>query len=404
MTKSLGKRAFSDSLLVESGMSLLNDALRKKNKELKQPRKVNLFQNEPIDRRDHRQKKQAFLVLILVACIVVIWLVWLFFLQPDTSLRKPQISRNKIIETEPAAFTPPRSQVPLGPSREASAPDTKAAATESSNEAASAPDAVIATLEKQDSHEDDKGKPAQTGEQKSDDKQSIGSLEAKILKTGDERKGKERSPVPKGPAAVFSHGSEGPFYLKAVSYHRRNELAKAIQMYQQVLTKNPEHNGALFNLAAAYLNVSSFSEAYDILQKLHERDPQNPQILLNLAVAEIGLGRPQKAVSFLNESDALKGKPQFEICFHKGVAMSQLHMLNEAEIWYKRAEALNPGHPCLLFNMAVVYDKLERYPEALKYYGAFLKNEVAPSVHEKKEIMHRINAIRTYMAGQSSKH
>jgi len=261
---------------------------------------------------------------------------------------------------------------------------------------------VAAVAREQDAQNDDKVIPANTGQPKTDDKQLKTPLAAKILEKEDEHRGGKKPGTQKKRETNSSHGSEEPFYLKAVSYHRRNELGKAIQMYQEVLRKNPEHYEALFNLASAYLTDASFSEAYNILQKLHELDPQNSQILLNLAIAEIGLGRPRKAMSYLNESDALEDTSQFEICFHKGVAMSKLHMLNEAELWYKRAEELNPDNSRLNFNMAVVYDKLQRYQEALRYYGAFLKNGSAQSVHEKKEVENRIKAIRVYMAGQSS--
>jgi tetratricopeptide (TPR) repeat protein len=386
-------------------MSLLNDALRKKNKELKQPRKVKLFQEKPTERRNDKIKKYGFFVLILFACIVVIWLVWPAIFQPGTSLTKPQITRSKIIETEPTAsvYKPARPQVPLESSNEeALAPDMLSQTIEPSDKAKSKIDTVAAMSQKQDSNKDDKVIPMQIGELKSDGQKPIMPLKTTALKTVDEIKGGKKSGVQKRRKADSSHGSEAPFYLKAVSYHKRNELGKAIQMYQEVLRKNPEHYEALFNLASVYLKVSSFSEAYNILQKLHELDPENAQILLNLAIAEIGLGRPRKAISHLNDSDALKDKPQFEICFHKGVAMSKLHMLNEAEIWYKRAEELNPSHPRLLFNMALLYDKLQRYKEALRYYGAFLKNKGEPSVHEKRDVENRINAIRVYMAGQSA--
>jgi len=386
-------------------MSLLNDALRKKNKELKQPGKVNLFQDAPTGRRDSRGKKYVFFALIPVACIVVIWVVWQLFLQPGSSLINPQMARKKIIEAEPVSPAPETVQTrsPLDPlPEEALAPDTPAQTIEPSDKAKSKTDTVAAVTREQDAQKDDKVIPANTGQPKTDDKQPKTPLTTKVLKKEDARKGGKNPGVQKRRKTASSHGSEEPFYLKALSYHRRNELGKAIQMYQEVLRKNPEHYEALFNLAAAYLTDALFSEAYDILQKLHELDPENSQILLNLAIAEIGLGRPRKAISYLNESDALEDTSQFEICFHKGVAMSKLDMLNEAEIWYKRAEELNPNHPRLNFNMAVVYDKLQRYQEALRYYGAFLKNEGAQSAHEKREVENRIKAIRVYVAGQSS--
>jgi Flp pilus assembly protein TadD len=389
---------------MESGMSLLNDALRKKNKEQKQLGKVNLFRNAPAGRRDNRGKKYVFLASILAACIVVIWVVWQLFLQPDSSLINPQMARKKISEAEsvPPAPETVQARIPLAPSSEvASAPETPVQTIEPSDTAKSKTDTVAAVTQEQDGQKDDKVIPAHKGQPKTDDKQLKTPLTAKGLEKKDERGGGNKTGAQESRKTAASHGSEEPFYLKAVSYHRRNELGKAIQMYQEVLRKNPEHYEALFNLASAYLTEASFSEAYNILQKLHELDPENPQVLLNLAIAEIGLGRPRKAMSYLNESDALEDASQFEICFHKGVAMSKLHMLNEAEVWYMRAEELNPNHSRLIFNMAVVYDKLQRYQEALRYYGAFLKNEGAQSAHEKKEVENRIKAIRVYMAGQS---
>ena len=69
------------------------------------------------------------------------------------------------------------------------------------------------------------------------------------------------------------------------------------------------------------------------------------------------------------------------------MALSHLEELNRALTWYKRAEKLSENNPLLLFNMAVAYDKLERYDEALRYYVALLNNDDAPlSVTEKKKV------------------
>ncbi len=84
-------------------MSLLNDALRKKKKEHKEPGPVNLFQDKPAQKRDDRVKKYGLLALILVVCIVATWVVWLLIFQQGPSLLKPQIAGDKIIEPEPAA-------------------------------------------------------------------------------------------------------------------------------------------------------------------------------------------------------------------------------------------------------------------------------------------------------------
>jgi tetratricopeptide (TPR) repeat protein len=166
----------------------------------------------------------------------------------------------------------------------------------------------------------------------------------------------------------------------------------------EVLKKNPEHYDALFNLASIYLKTSAFSEAYPLLQKLMNHDPENPQILVNMAVAEIGLGRPNKAISYLDRADRLKDAPRFEIYFHRGVALSHLKKLDEAMTCYKKAEELHPNDHRLLFNMAVACDKLERYDGALTYYERFLRRGGPSSPDERKEVEARIRVLKLYMA------
>jgi tetratricopeptide (TPR) repeat protein len=171
-----------------------------------------------------------------------------------------------------------------------------------------------------------------------------------------------------------------------------------------VLAGNPEHPDALLNLSSAYIQSSAFSKASPLLKKLRGSDPENSQVLLNLAIVEIGLGRPDKAIAYLERSEGLTEEPQFEIYFHRGVALSHLEELDKALTWYKRAEKLSDNNPLLLFNMAVAYDKLERYDEALRYYVALLNNADAPlSVKEKKRVGDRISVLRMFVARQEDR-
>ena len=179
-------------------------------------------------------------------------------------------------------------------------------------------------------------------------------------------------------------------------------MDKAIHMYQEVLWKNPEHFDALFNLASAYMKTSAFSKAYPLLIKLKGLDPEYPQVLLNLGIVEIGLGRLQSALAYLSMAEKRKDGLQFEIYFHRSVALSRLGNLNEAIIWYKRAEELHPHHWRLLFNIALLYDKMQNYPEAIRYYSKFLKQDFS-SPNEKKEVETRILSLKAYMTGQSEK-
>jgi tetratricopeptide (TPR) repeat protein len=192
--------------------------------------------------------------------------------------------------------------------------------------------------------------------------------------------------------------AEDVFYQKAISYHRHNMLKEAINMYQEVLRKNPKHLGALFNIASAYITNSAFSEAYPYLQELNSLDPGNFQVLLNLAVAEIGLDRSHEALSHLEMAEKLKTESRFEIFFHRAIALSRLERTEDSLEWYIKAEKLHPNHPLLLFNMAVLYDKSGQYKKALNYYETLMKQDSFTTPHEKEAIEARVRKIKAYLA------
>lgn len=195
---------------------------------------------------------------------------------------------------------------------------------------------------------------------------------------------------------------EDIFYRKGLSYHREDKLNQAIQMYKQVIRVNPEHRDALFNLSSAYIQLAAYSDAYPLLKQLELSDHRNPDILVNLAIAEIGLGRPADAIHLLNSAANQSKEPQFGIYFHRAAALSQLGKLEEARTAYKKAEKLNTDHNNLIFNLAVLSDKLQRYDDAIHYYGKFLQQNNALPPQYKKSIEARIRSLQAYLGATRS--
>jgi tetratricopeptide (TPR) repeat protein len=190
---------------------------------------------------------------------------------------------------------------------------------------------------------------------------------------------------------------EDIFYQKALRYHREDKLDQAIQMYKQVIRVNPDHRDALFNLSSAYIQLAAYSDAYPLLKQLEVSDHRNPDILVNLAIAEIGLGRPAEAIHLLDSAANQCEEPQFTIYFHRAAALSRLGKLEEARICYKKAEKLNTSHNNLIFNLAVLSDKLQRYDDAIHYYGLFLLQNNTLPPNEKKNIETRIRSLHAYL-------
>ncbi|MFY9705508.1 MAG: tetratricopeptide repeat protein [Desulfobacterales bacterium] len=190
---------------------------------------------------------------------------------------------------------------------------------------------------------------------------------------------------------------EDIFYQKALRYHREDKLDQAIQMYKQVIRVNPDHRDALFNLSSAYIQLAAYSDAYPLLKRLEMNDHRNPDILVNLAITEIGLGRPAEAIHLLDSAANQCEEPQFGIYFHRAAALSRLGKLEEARICYKKAEKLNTTHNNLIFNLAVLSDKLQRYDDAIHYYGKFLQQNNTLPPHDKKNIEARIRSLHAYL-------
>ena len=194
---------------------------------------------------------------------------------------------------------------------------------------------------------------------------------------------------------------EQAFYRKAQAYHKQKNFEMAAEMYRRVLQENPAHRDALFHLSSIHMERSSYAEAYPLVLELVRRDPKDPRSLVNLAIAEIGLGRPEKAIAHLDRALTLEDPPRFKICYHRGIALSRLQRLEEAMLWYEESEDFDPGHAHLLFNMAVTFDKLERYDEAVAYYNRFLTAGDSSSRRERRDVESRIGVLTAYLAEKS---
>ncbi len=195
---------------------------------------------------------------------------------------------------------------------------------------------------------------------------------------------------------------EARFLQKAFRYHRQGKFSRAIRMYQQVLRVKPDHRDALFNLASAYIQLKAYSEAFPLLKKLRSYDYRNPEVLINLAIVEIGLGKSTEAIHLLDLAAKQYEEPRFEIYFHRAAALSRLGRLEEALLFYRKAEELNPKHPTLNFNLAVLCDNLHQYNEAVNYYRAFVQHSDNLPQDEEKKIESRMRALKAYLAANRS--
>lgn len=365
-------------------MSLLNEALRKKSSEIKKTDNLDFIRKQPTSHQFNRKNLSRISggLLILSCLILGAW----YFLGSLSARENMPIAANSAAEVIERNESNPISEPKEN--------HTEKVEPESIIEKPNADISPLQEFAKIEPVKNDRESLISRPEKVSAPITStVKKVQRRIQKDAVQKAPKEKAdPLP-------SH-EEDLFFQKALRYHREDKLNQAIQMYQQVIRVNPDHRDALFNLSSAYIQLADYSDAYPLLKQLRVIDQRNPDVLVNLAIVEIGLGRPAEAIRLLDMAANQYAEPQFGIYFHRAAALSRLGKLEEARISYKKAEKLNAGHNYLIFNLAVLSDKLQRYDEAVQYYGQFLQQSDTLPPREKKNIEARIRSLHAYLGAK----
>ena len=129
---------------------------------------------------------------------------------------------------------------------------------------------------------------------------------------------------------------------KAIAFHQKNQLNKAIKLYESLLTSNLEAQ-VRFLLGTALIQNKNFLEAIDILDNLIEIEPTNFHALSNLAIAHMEVGNYHLSESF-----------------------------------FKRSINVNPSFYHNFNNLGNLYFKQKKYLESIQYYSQAIKFDKQP--------------------------
>jgi len=398
-------------------MSLMNDALRKKRSEKKHPSGADFLKTDAEPKSKPNLKVYGLVIIGLLICTIGGYFGYEYYslsrpmapqqatpLVAATTPSSPQTEQSPPLQSdqeaeliEPVQTTAPTAQKP---ETAASAMQTKAqtpprpktespeAAQAEPKEAKRQPPVPNATIEKASRPTSSGPEPVvePDGTAPAPSPQKPSSPQKTLAK-------KEAAPAQKETVPIADR-----FYRKGLSYHRQNDLQKAIRMYLAARQKDPNHTATLFNLASAYIQVGAFAEAQAILADLHGNEPDNPEVLLNMAVVALGLDRPEQALELLDRADMKFDQPRYEVLFHQGTAHSRLNNFTEALGYYQKAETMAPTGSRLFLNIAIAYDNLARYDLAVEYYLAFINQHKNLDPAERGEIERRVRELKAYLA------
>ena len=190
-------------------------------------------------------------------------------------------------------------------------------------------------------------------------------------------------------------------FAEAIAHHKAGQPEDAVRLYEQILTDEPDHQGALFNLAALHATAGRYDAARDLYTRALRGQPDDPDIHCNLgnlnlakgdaaaaeacyrhaldaepghAAAHVNLGRLRLIQGRVEEAllsfrDALAIDDAL-VAAHSnaGVALSGLGQHDEARIAFENALRPDPANAETLDNLGSALVQLGRTDDAIQRY------------------------------------
>ena len=166
----------------------------------------------------------------------------------------------------------------------------------------------------------------------------------------------------------------GQVFEQGLAAQRAGQMARAENLYRQVLRADAGYAPALHMLGFLKGQQGQFDEAIALLGKAVKRSSGDITILAHYGHAQLAAQQFEAALATYDR--ILGAQPgHFEALYNRGVILSQLQRFEESLAALDQALALQPRVVTTLYNRAVVLVALERYAEALECYDRVLAED-----------------------------
>ena len=126
--------------------------------------------------------------------------------------------------------------------------------------------------------------------------------------------------------------SSKELFERAQAQHRAGRVKEAESLYRQVISRNPEHEPALFALSVLYFETGRFADASRYLERLVAKRPDEPVLLTNLGEAYRRQGALDRAAAAFER--ILGEHPEFpEAHQNLGIVLMDAGAPNDALEW-----------------------------------------------------------------------
>jgi len=204
---------------------------------------------------------------------------------------------------------------------------------------------------------------------------------------------------------IFKESRNSPvyFYQIALQAQHNNNFGQAERFYKKVLKQAPEHENALVNLAAIYIQEKRLQEAQSLLNSVIKLNPENPKALVNSGMIALQSNKRASASSFFLQ--ALRYNPVEETAL---INLAYLALrekkYDEAGEYFEKLIRVSPDKTRILLAYAGLKEKKQDFNAAISLYRRSLDQlsmQKHPEQYEK--IRQRILILRQYTAQRGAK-
>ena len=147
----------------------------------------------------------------------------------------------------------------------------------------------------------------------------------------------------------------------------------AIQIYKEILQKEPKNLYAKYSLAVVYQRLSQFKQAKNIYYELLRGDAENKDEVINNIIAILTEESPREAIYLLTRL-TLQNPQKHSLFASMALAYEKISDYNSAIKNYTKALELDYGNINYCYNLGVLYDENKEYEKALEMYANVVKN------------------------------
>jgi tetratricopeptide (TPR) repeat protein len=178
-------------------------------------------------------------------------------------------------------------------------------------------------------------------------------------------------------------GHDGARYALARIFYQQNRFPEAIELFRELIARDPANYRAHDNLALCYAALQQDSDALKhflrALDLVHKNHPEYDTAYANAANFFLDRGEFQKA--FQLGAEAAKRNPNYARNFFlTGKALVRLDKHELSVRWLRQAIDLDPNYKEAHYWLATVYRKLGKTEEAARELAVFRELSKTPDV------------------------